>query len=243
MSLGLGLGQTLGIRPTLVLCEFLLVGPGLLAVALVRPMVAILRLRSGDRRSTLLALAAGAAFWVASLGLLELQYAVWQPPAGYLELFRRLHEALRPAGPLDWFFSLTAIALVPAVCEEVLNRGIILPSFQASLGDVGAVGASAVVFGLMHLDPYRLPFTFAVGLALGALRVRAGSLLPGVIAHAALNTLTFAAAPFLDDPAQTLPDPRPLLGAALFLAGSALSVTLIKRFSLTPQGRPPRLSA
>jgi membrane protease YdiL (CAAX protease family) len=175
---------------------------------------------------------------VTSYGLLELQNAVWPPSPDYLERFRRLFEALRPAGPLDWAFSLAAIAVAPAVAEEVLNRGIILPSFRRPLGDGGAVAASALFFGLMHLDAYRLPFTFMMGLALGALRVRTGSLVPGLLAHATVNALTFTAAPFVDDPAQTLPDPRPLLGAAVLLAGGALSVRLISRFPLTPT-RPP----
>ncbi len=240
---GLSLAGQLGVRPTLVLCELLLVGPGLLALALARlPIVAALHLSPGDRRTTLLAIAGGAALWVTSFGLLELQNAVWPPPPGYLELFRRLLEALRPAGPLDWGLSVVAIAVAPAAAEEVLNRGIILPSFRRSLGDAGAVAASAAVFGLMHLDTYRLPFTFMMGLALGVLRVRTGSLVPGILAHATLNAMTFTAAPLLDDPTQPLPNPRPLLGAAVLLVGGALSVGLITRFPLTPFHRPPRLS-
>jgi sodium transport system permease protein len=242
---GLVLAGRLGVHPRsgLLLGELLLVGPGLLALAWARlPIVATLRVNPGDRRTTILAVATGAAFWVTSYGLLELQNAVWPPRADYLELFRRLLEALRPTGPLDWALSLFAIAVAPAVAEEVLNRGIILPSFRRPLGDAGAVAASAVVFGLMHLDLYRLPFTFTMGLALAALRVRTGSLVPGILAHATLNALTFTAAPFLDDPAQPLPSPRPLLGAAVLLVGGALSVRLITRFPLTPPHRPPRLS-
>jgi membrane protease YdiL (CAAX protease family) len=242
---GLGVAGRLGVhpRPTLVFCESLLVGPGLLALVWARlPLVATLRLNPWDRRTTLLAVAGGGAFWVTSFGLLELQNAVWPPSPGYLELFRRLLEALRPTGPLDWAFSMVAIAVAPAVAEEVLNRGIVLPSLRRPLGDPGAVAASAAVFGLMHLDAYRLPFTLMMGLALGALRVRTGSLVPGILAHATLNALTFTAAPLLDDPAQPLPDPRPLLGAAVLLVGGALSVGLISRFPLTPTHRPPRLS-
>jgi membrane protease YdiL (CAAX protease family) len=242
MQGGLLVVHGLGVRPTLVLCELLLVAPGLLVLAVAGlPLVAALRLRRLDSRAALLAALGGVFFWVASLGLLELQSALWPPPPGYLELFRRLHEALRPAGPLDFLFSLSAIALAPAICEEVLNRGIVLPSLRSPLGDPGAVMASAALFALMHLDAnldaYRLPFTFAIGLALGALRLRTGSLLPGVIIHSAFNSLTFVAAPFLDDPAQSVPTPRPLLGAAMLLVGSALSVALITRFPLTPGDR------
>jgi membrane protease YdiL (CAAX protease family) len=241
---GLVFAQHLGLhpRPTLVFCELLLVGPGLLTLVLARlPIVAALRLQPWDRRTVFLAVIGGGFFWLTSYGLLELQNAFWPPPPDYLEGFRRLFEALRPTGPLDWAFSMAAIAVAPAVAEEVVNRGITLPSLRRPLGDGGAVAVSAVVFGLMHWDLYRLPFTLTMGLALGALRVRAGSLVPGILAHATVNALTFSVAPFLEDPAQPLPDPRPLLGAAVLLAGGALSVRLINRFPLTPTHRPPRL--
>lgn len=228
MSVGLlALSRALSLRPLLVVLELLLVAPSLLAL----PLLGVtLRLRPPlDRRTALVCLGLGFTLWVGSLGLLELQYAVWPPAAGYLDLFRRLHEQLRPRGPLDALASLLAIAVAPAVCEEVQTRGICLPSFQRVLGSAGAIVASAIVFGLMHLDLYRLPFAFAVGIALGMLRVRTGLLLPSMLAHATLNTLTFAAAPFLDDPSQGLPDPRPLLGAGL-LAGGAAATALLWRF-------------
>jgi hypothetical protein len=74
--------------------------------------------------------------------------------------------------------------------------------------------------------------------------VRTGSLAACVLAHAALNALTFAVAPFVDDPAQGLPEPRPLLGLGMLVAGS-LATALVVRFlpSLTHSTPPPRLSA
>src|SRR5262249_46935336 len=88
-------------------------------------------------------------------------------------------------------------------------------------------------FASMH-DLYRMPFTFAVGLVLGALRLQQGSLAPSMLAHATLNALTFAAAPFLDDPQEPLPDPRPLLGLALLAAGALATVVLWRRLHAAP---------
>jgi membrane protease YdiL (CAAX protease family) len=101
---------------------------------------------------------------------------------------------------------------------------------------------SAVVFAVIHLDPYRTPFTLVLGLALGFLRVRTGSLAACVVAHAVLNALTFAVVPFADDPSEGMPDPRPALGAGLLLAGSAASWAVLRFLpSLTPPTAPPRL--
>jgi CAAX protease family protein len=218
-----------GLRATLVGSEVLLMLPGLAAqLAWVRrKLPEALALRIG-RPLALLAAATGLVLWVGSLGLLELQYTVWAPPEGYLETFRRLHSELRPTGPFDAVLSVLAIAVAPALCEEVLNRGVVLPSLLRPLGPAGAVVGSAIVFGLMHVDLYRLPFTFAVGLALGVLRLITGSLSASIVAHATLNTLTFVTAPWLDDPTQPMPDPQPLLGAALFVLGTAGTLALLE---------------
>ncbi len=218
------------VRTSLVLGSVLLLLPGFLALlARGLPLKEALALRGADARMMWVAAGLGLGLWVLSLGLLELQFAVWPPPAAYIEGFRALHAALRPSGPVDWLWSLAAIAAVPALCEELLVRGIVLPSFRPSLGPALAVVASALVFALIHLDAYRFLFTFAAGLVLGAIRLRSGLLLPSMLTHGLLNTLTFVAAPFLDDPAQPLPDPRPLLGAALFTGGLVVTFLLLRR--------------
>ena len=108
-------------------------------------------------------------------------------------------------------------------------RGIVLPSLLPAFGRVAAVAVTAALFALIHLDAYRSAFTFALGLALGALRLRTGSLLAPVLAHALVNTITFAAAPFTDDPAAGLPAPRPLLGLTLLTAGAAFAMLFMRR--------------
>ena len=223
-----------GLRAMFLLSETALVLPGLIAlVARPVPVGASLGVLALDRRRALYALGAGATLWVASLGLFELQAAVWPPDPGYLEAFRRLHELLRPSGVVDAFVSVAAIALVPALCEETLLRGILLPSLARSLGPAAGVLVSAFLFGAIHLDPYRFPFTFGVGIALGVLRLRAGSLLAPTLAHALLNTITFAAAPFAGDP--TAETASPLLGAALLALGMTASTAAIASV-----GSPPK---
>jgi membrane protease YdiL (CAAX protease family) len=225
----------LGVRAALVVAEIGLMTPALGALAFLgAPVGRSLALQSPGPRTALLSLAAGATLWGASLGLFELQYVVWKPPEGYLEAFRRLHEALKPDGPIDAAFSVAAIALVPALCEEVLFRGAVLPSFLKTAGPAGAVCFSALLFGSIHLDftagapvLYRVPFAFAVGLGLGALRLWTGSLVPPMLAHATLNTITFVVAPFVDDP-NAPAESRPLLGAALLVAGGLFTALVFR---------------
>ncbi len=225
------LAYSLGLRPTLIVSEVLLAAPALLAALLLGvPAAAGLGLRRVGRRTVLLAFAAGATLWATSLGLFELQYVVWRPDPAYLEMFRRLHAALRPHDALDAVYSVLAIAVGPAVCEELLVRGVVLPSFSGPLGAGGAIAASAVVFALIHLDPYRAAFTLVAGIALALLRVRSGSLLPPVLAHTTLNTITLVAAALLDDPAQGMPEPQPFAGAGALLGGALATAFVLSRF-------------
>jgi membrane protease YdiL (CAAX protease family) len=227
----------LGLRPGLILSELALVSPGLLAFVLLRrPASALLGEPGRSLAGRFLPVAYGAALWLLSLGLLELQYAVHPPPPGYLEAFRLLHERLRPKDAFDLVVSLLAIAAAPSLCEETLFRGLVLPSFLRRFGPIGASLGSAALFGLIHLDRtiygelslYRVPFAFAVGLGFAALRLRTRGLLPCIAAHAALNALTFLIAPLTDDPNGGLPEAQPLLGAALFGLGLALAWLVLR---------------
>ena len=226
--------EAVGFRGFLAVSEALLPLPAVLFLALSGASVwKTLALSPPRRSAAALGVALGAALWLASLGLLELQNVVFPVPPEYLAGFRRLHDLLYPKDPLDALVSLAAIALVPALCEEAATRGVLLPSLRTALAPAPSIALSAAVFALMHFDLYRTLFTFAVGLVLGAVRLRTGSLWPSLLAHASLNALTFAAAPFLDDPTQALPDPRPLLGLALLAVGSYATMVLWKRLPAT----------
>lgn len=60
-------------------------------------------------------------------------------------------------------------------------------------GQKGTIFATALLFAMSHGlgggGLLRVPHRFLVGLILGWLRARSGSLWPGILAHAVLNTL------------------------------------------------------
>lgn len=80
-----------------------------------------------------------------------------------------------------------ALAVVPAVCEELLFRGVLYRLVCGSLSPRAAVLAQAIVFGLFHGSVYRLLPTAALGWLLGELRRRTGSVVPGIVAHVLTN--------------------------------------------------------
>ena len=224
-----------GVHATLVTGEMLLAAPSLVLLALSGiPLGEGLGLKPVAARTALLSAVAGATLWAASLGLMNVQFVLWRPPAEYLDYFRALHQLLRPQTLGEGILSLLAIALMPALCEETVFRGVVLPSFARAGPVIGLLGSS-VLFALIHIDPlgrsvvfHRLPFAFAVGLGLGALRLLTGSLVASMVAHAVLNTITFATVFLSGAASEAMEEPQALSGILLLLGGGAATAWLFR---------------
>lgn len=89
--------------------------------------------------------------------------------------------------------NLLVFALVPAVCEELLHRGVIAPALARRLGFVPGLVLSSLLFGLFHLNLARLLPTTVLGLATGYVRLRSGSLAPAILLHFLYNTCLLVA--------------------------------------------------
>lgn len=84
---------------------------------------------------------------------------------------------------------IATFALTPAICEEIAFRGFILTGFGRG-GRMGvAVVLSSVTFGIIHMIPQQVFNATLLGLVLGLLAIRSGSLLPGIVFHLIFNTL------------------------------------------------------
>jgi len=121
------------------------------------------------------------------------------------------------------------IAVLPAVCEEIVFRGWVLSGLAGERPDAirrgAAVAAQAAFFAAVHLLPERMPTTFVLGLVVGWMAMATGSLLPGIVCHAAHNSVPIAlvliaggtASP--DSDAAAWPLWVPAVGAAVAIAG------------------------
>jgi membrane protease YdiL (CAAX protease family) len=97
-----------------------------------------------------------------------------------------------PATPIDLASFNAAITIwtplvaVVAVAEEVVLRGVLFDAVRDWGGDGWALGATTVLFALIHVPLYgvgSLPLDLAVGLLLGGLRIVSGGVLAPAIAH------------------------------------------------------------
>ena len=85
--------------------------------------------------------------------------------------------------------ALLAIALVPAVCEEMLFRGAVQRALATRLFPIAAVLMTAVLFAGYHMSLVQLLPAFMLGTLLGALAHRADSIVPAMTAHFLNNTM------------------------------------------------------
>lgn len=80
-----------------------------------------------------------------------------------------------------------AFALTPAICEELAFRGAIYGLLIGRTTVRSAVVLQALAFGAMHGSVHRFLPTTLLGLALGLLRAKTGSVWPGILVHALTN--------------------------------------------------------
>lgn len=84
---------------------------------------------------------------------------------------------------------LVVVALLPAVFEEALFRGVLLKNAEADAGSVGAVLLCGLTFSLYHGSVEQTIYQFICGCLFALLAVRSGSIAPTVLIHFINNAL------------------------------------------------------
>ncbi len=179
-----------------------------------------LALRLPSPRGALAAVVLGLSAWAVAIGILLRLVPVPESLARSLGDFLLLGG--RPFPLVVLFFAVT-----PAICEELLFRGLLLAGLR-KLGPTAAVLLSALLFGLAHGSVYRLLPTAFLGAVIGLTRLRTRSILPGMIIHALNNGLALALLYYSPRWAGdllkqgTLPWSLTLAGVAVFALGLAI---------------------
>jgi membrane protease YdiL (CAAX protease family) len=149
------------------------------------------------------------------------------------DLFEKTYRTLVTAhSPLEFVFVVITVALVPALAEETLFRGVVQRSIGQATGGLWAAVVSGVIFGAYHLNPLSIVPLVALGVFFGYIVYRSGNLTLALSAHFFNNFLACTAVYFrLDDDFIALApggDPSPvivgfnaLLFAVVFLAATS----------------------
>jgi len=84
------------------------------------------------------------------------------------------------------------VVLVAPLVEEPMLRGFVLRSWLPLGGGIAAV-ASGILFGVLHGQLAQLVALIVVGVLLGGVVLRSGSIIPPMILHGTFNAISFAA--------------------------------------------------
>jgi len=118
------------------------------------------------------------------------------------------------------------LVLGASLGEEVLFRGYGLARIRELGGERRALVLSALAFAIGHIHLVKLPGTFLIGLFLGWLVLRTGSLWPAILVHFANNLMAVIGQRLAPGSAEWTPSwSLMLLAATVGLAGLTLLLT------------------
>lgn len=99
-----------------------------------------------------------------------------------------------------------ALCLLAPIAEEVVFRGAILRKLMEWKPQHRwlMIVLSALLFALAHMNPAQFLHPFLIGLLLGWMYLRTGSILPGIVYHCANNSVAYLLTRLYQDPDVTL---------------------------------------
>ena len=131
------------------------------------------------------------------------------------------------------------IAVTPAVCEEMLFRGVIMRSMKAKYRASSAIAITAVLFGLYHMSLVKFIPTGFIGLLLCLVAWKADSIYPAMLMHFINNAISVIVSYYPEQVEKVLPvfakstlsvsDALYLGGMGLVLVGSGWTVLVKAR--------------
>ena len=121
--------------------------------------------------------------------IMDLIPAVHQSSETYQTTYRETEEIIQQVGR-PWVGLLYTVIGAP-VTEEILCRGLILRQVRRTGSEWAAILVSGLAFAIIHGNIFQMVFTLPLGILLGYVAVKLGSVLPSILLHAAFNASNY----------------------------------------------------
>ncbi len=168
----------------------LLLGGSLLMMRRYRlPVREALALRRVHPAVWVAVLAGAPAGLLTGIGVFRLANLIVPVDPRVLETFSRV---LLPRDVPFWHL-FPLMTLLPAVCEEITFRGVLLYGLHRRLRPAAVAVVVGLVFGLFHVSLFRLLPTAYLGLLFAAATLLTGSIFPAMVWHALNNAISLLA--------------------------------------------------
>ncbi len=139
------------------------------------------------------------------------------------------NEVVESVSGGDTLLNFICAAVVAPLVEEFVFRGVIMQPLRR-FGNVFAVIASALLFGLSHGGPSNILFAFLCGVALGFVVIASKSLWVGIAVHFLNNFYAVASYELYNAFPSLGALPQLIMGAVIFALGAgAVAALLIRR--------------
>lgn len=181
------LSANIGLSSVLIVVFF-----GILPLALARYLKIDWRQAFSLRNTTVShwagAIGIGLGSWALAYEVLVLQSRIIPLPEGLAGADAEMSKML--AG---WSLPmlLLALAIVPGICEELTFRGFVLSGLQTKLRPMTAILVAAIFFAGFHFLFFRFGVTCGLGVLLGYVCWRTGSIGPAILIHTMHNSWLF----------------------------------------------------
>jgi uncharacterized protein len=96
----------------------------------------------------------------------------------------------------EFLLVLATVAVMPAIAEEILFRGLIQSDLERTISGPKAAIITGVTFSLFHLNPFLLIPIIAIGVVFGWIVYRSGNIVLTIVAHFVNNALAAVAMRF-----------------------------------------------
>lgn len=116
-------------------------------------------------------------------------------PSGYITEWTKLEDYFADglADMMHHPIGILSITIVGPIVEEIICRGVILTILLKLFRKPwSAIVVSALLFGIIHMNPVQIFFATLLGIVLGWLYYRTGSLVPSIVMHIVNNSVSTA---------------------------------------------------
>jgi uncharacterized protein len=115
------------------------------------------------------------------------------------DFLQEIMGSMKAESPFDWVLLISGVVFGAAISEEMVFRGFLQVPLEEK-GDVTkAVLLVSLAWTLFHTNPWWAIPIFIMGVVIGFLAWRTGSIIPGIIVHGVNNFLSLLYANFQDE--------------------------------------------
>jgi membrane protease YdiL (CAAX protease family) len=175
------IGTIIGAKTELFLLEVVIILPALIFTLRHNfSSVILFRLRPVNKKIVFSSVFIGIAFTVVSDEIDRIVQTFFPMP----EILRNaIEESLKIQSTSDLIIIVFSAVFLAAIVEELLFRGFVQTSFEYHFDITKAVMASALIFTIIHFNPWWSIQVMIIGVILGVMAWKSNSVIPSMIIH------------------------------------------------------------